>query len=153
MSGLWTGKRLSSSIVVYLRTVLLRIENLSEPTFYAGDPDIAALYSVISPALPAVPNPVLSPKDLDGLEGFFVAENFDSKKNFQLIFRITMSARWGQVNCLRACVTIAEIYKLLSGATISTLVLTRSLQLAKWTPPLRNYGLNEPKKHYWSIPA
>jgi hypothetical protein len=52
----------------------------SEPTFYAGDPDIAALYSVSSPALPPTPNPVLSPKDLDELDEFFVAENFDLKK-------------------------------------------------------------------------
>jgi hypothetical protein len=86
----------------------------------------------------------------DILEGFLLAEHFDLEKLYgYLNTSLTTSINqdpdmWTkspsiftvkhQITRLKACAKMADIYKLLPGSTISTLVLDQTLNKSRWIP-------------------
>jgi len=109
-----------------------------QKSLFVGDPKISALYSIAPPQMKppspcATPNPIVSPKHL---EQFFVPCNFDTGSLYHNFSNSSMSEQLAQneIRCLRACSMMADVYKLLPGATISTLVVNQTLNRASWIP-------------------
>lgn len=119
--------------------LIVKVENLHGmiPQFiFAGDENIAALYSVTRlPHLETnlIPGPFL--------EEFFTASNINPERVYGH-FASNQVVR-SEIACLRACAMMAEIYRLLPGATISALVLRQSINKAKWIPKSVYESLND----------
>ena len=121
--------------------------------FFAGNIRLAALFSVTenpfaSTARYSSSDVALSP---DYLEEFFEAENFDSYKLYDhlcsdssldtVLDNEQASVKvMNEVASLRACALMADVYSLLPGATISTLVVNQCLIQAKWLPGRSSYA-------------
>jgi hypothetical protein len=109
--------------------------------YVVGDPYLAAFVKTKL----SVATPQFCPLDLvlgrDCLEGFLLSENFDLEKLYGYLSAPfsqanmstnTFSTVKHQITGLKACAKMANIYKLLPGATISTLVLNKQLNKSKW---------------------
>ncbi|RDL40390.1 uncharacterized protein BP5553_00369 [Venustampulla echinocandica] len=110
-------------------------------TFYAGDRKTAALYSMVpfenSEEIILSLYTHLTPS-LKCLESFFSTENFNMKNLYDQISNQPSCEAREELRCLQACAMMADIYKLLPGATISTLIVGQSMRDAKWIPrPIR----------------
>lgn len=110
--------------------LMVKVENLHGviPQYiFAGDENIAALYSVNK-------LPCQKANLIPGafLEEFFTASNISPDRLYSH-FASNHLLR-SEIACLRACAMMAEIYHLLPGATISTLIVRQSLNGAKWIP-------------------
>jgi hypothetical protein len=120
--------------------------------FFAGDFVLAALCSRTSLRDPVTPlrdpvtplqDPILKPEHL---QDFITAEKFDKQQLYTSLLRFRNAGE--QVMGLRACAMMADIYKLLPGATISTLVVGQSLSKAKWIPKADR----SPEIHFLTLP-
>jgi hypothetical protein len=99
--------------------------------FFAGDIVLAALCSSTRDPVTPLLDPILKPEHL---QDFITAEKFDKKQLYTNLLEFENLFAREQVMSLRACAMMADIYKLLPGATISTLVVHQSLLKAKWLP-------------------
>ncbi|KAG4430288.1 hypothetical protein IFR05_014235 [Cadophora sp. M221] len=101
-------------------------------SFFMGDADKAALY--------AIKNNLQIPQGVDIIPGpgfltdFFTPSKVDAEKIHRHFSSCIRSVE-REISCLRACAMMSEVYHLLPGATISTLVVKLSLSNAKWYPP------------------
>jgi hypothetical protein len=112
---------------------------ISSSALCMGDANVAALYSIgRTPSLASLEakalllhNAMLAPKHL---KRFFAADNFNTKKLRHHLSDLSVLHHLAEdeIRNLQACAVMADIYKLLPGATISTLVVSQSLPRAKW---------------------
>lgn len=142
-----------------------------ELAFCAGDPKSACIMTVGANAvaefhrLAGTPNPKTKPQDeqLGERMGYKTTEMSLNQKYFNSVrladwfsgSRLTSSlVHLGSpfpayVSSLMACASAAEIYKLLPGATISTTILSQSIDQALWVPPSTK-GMRDPYRHQLS---
>jgi hypothetical protein len=106
-------------------------------TFYLGDRDSAALHS-IAPFLASSKPQRVTPQPLSPrlIESYFVASKFDPRSLYYRFSSLSSSDPLAQdeIRYLKACAMMADVYKLLPGATISTLAIEQALSQAKWIP-------------------
>ncbi|KAL2064516.1 hypothetical protein VTL71DRAFT_3653 [Oculimacula yallundae] len=116
--------------------------------FFAGTPKFAALYLIYHPEVghrKARGSEVHLTLSIHRLQEFFLSEHFCTTNLHDHFSNPTSVAAQEELRCLKACAAMADIYKLLPGATISTLIVGQSLQDAKWIPksvygrPLRSH--------------
>jgi hypothetical protein len=107
-------------------------------TFYVGDADLAALcfmsptYSIsLMSAVKSLSRYIVSPRLLETalMEGKFDKERLTSHLSGSL-----HAYKLDEITSLKACAMMSQVYKLLPGATISTLVVNKHLPDAKWIP-------------------
>ncbi|KAH8766304.1 hypothetical protein F5882DRAFT_474294, partial [Hyaloscypha sp. PMI_1271] len=103
-------------------------------TFFVGDADLASICSVTAtrtlssiqtPA--AIPRLIVTPEFLEKTLPNCIFDKDKLAAHFS-------DSRHSVFRSLRACAMMADIYKDLPGASISTLVVTQSLFQAKWIP-------------------
>lgn len=97
-------------------------------TFFLGDQTRAALYALNGLWLPQNIESIASS---EFFKEFFTADVVDPEAIYRYL---SASEKVVEISCLRACAMMAEIYHLLPGATISTLVVKMFLNQAKWIP-------------------
>jgi hypothetical protein len=100
-------------------------------SYFAGDMDLAALCSSTRDPVPPLRDPILK---YEHLQDFFIAEKFDKQQLYTNLQGFRNIFVREEITSLRACAMMADVYKLLPGATISTLVVGQSLPRAKWIP-------------------
>lgn len=109
------------------------------PTFFTGDDDSAAIFSINHFYTKSLEKPVPSS---EYLKEVFNTSNIDPVKVLQYYSRSHERIQ-SLISGLRACALIAEIYRRLPGATISALVVNQSVNRAKWVP---NFPLSGPEQ-------
>jgi hypothetical protein len=100
-------------------------ENAMSPTLYMGISKLASLVSIDSRYKQRMERSILT---TEFLEGILVNKHVDLEK---LGYHFSAS---NEIACLEACAMMADVYRLLPGATISTLVVKLPLYEAKWFP-------------------
>ena len=105
--------------------------------FFVGKEDVASLHSInrvqIPQGLNLVPGPTF-------VQEFLSAEKVSQATIFDHFIKSHEFVQ-SEISCLRACAMMAEIYHLLPGATISTLVVKLSLSRARWVPQSKDNQL------------
>ncbi|KAF4637469.1 hypothetical protein G7Y89_g614 [Cudoniella acicularis] len=120
------------------------------PVFFAGDDSLSAICATIqgktqgkissrcyNEGPPSMPVFDLSP---DFLEDVISKREFSHSKIQLHLYSSPQELIEEETDCLKACAKMIEIYKLLPGATISTLVLDTPLSKAKWFPIFQEYS-------------
>lgn len=100
---------------------------------FAGASCLAALYSFRP--LETLQQPMLSPQLL---KDFATEINLEPGKVAEFMSQGSRNGPGDQIRLLTSCTMMAEVYKLLPGATVSTLIVNQTLTEAKWLPS--SYG-------------
>jgi hypothetical protein len=100
---------------------------------FAGASCLAALYSFRP--METLQQPMLSPPLL---KDFATEINLEPGKVAEFMSQSSRNSPGDQIRLLTSCTMMAEAYKLLPGATVSTLIVNQTLTEAKWLPS--SYG-------------
>ena len=113
-----------------------------ELSLWAGDPDTACILTIPANATARLQKIGIFAQSVEDLEPDLL-DRFFTPKHFNFVRLANWFASGLQreefsryLHLLRASASAAEIYKLLPDATVSTSVLSQSLDLAKWIPSI-----------------